>query len=865
MSEILDRLKEAITDRYTVERELGRGGMATVFLATDVRHDRKVAIKVLHPDLSATIGADRFEREIKLAAKLQHPHILGLYDSGSAGGLLYYVMPFVEGESVRDKLDREKQLPVDEAIQITLEVADALGYAHAQSIVHRDIKPENVMMSNGHALVADFGIARARTEAGQERLTQTGMAVGTPVYMSPEQSTGEHVGPTADIYSLGCMLYEMLAGEPPFTGANSMAIMAKHAMEAPPSVRVVRPSVPEEVEEAILAAMEKSAADRPKTAAEFCEILGTPLGATATRRVTARYTTPRRTASNPALVAMPPAAAWWRKPWMAAVAALVVVAGGLGTWKAMSGGAPPLPEDPALVRRVAVRYFSVGAGDAVELQPVADRLTESLIRELSSLSQLSVVSANGVAPFRDPGVSRDSIAGALKVGTLIEGTIDAEGADRVRITARLFDGFGNSINNTNVLIARDSLFAAEDAVARLVSTELRDRIGSEIEVREVRSGTRVIAAWTLLNRAERARRDARAIGVAAPDSALGMLDLADSLARAALAADGKWVEPAVARVEVAFDRRPFVVAREKSPAAQVAAVLPVLDSAAARVADALAIDPASGKALEWRGTVKYERWRLTQRNLSPVERNALLAEAEKDLLDAVGRDPRLVTALATLSFLAYDRKDVPRSLLHARTAYERDEFLANSQAILSRLFYGSYDTELFEDAARWCDEGARRFPRNVNFTLCRLWLLIAPDVTPDVDSAWALAARVETIAPEAARAFMTHMARMIVGGVVGRAGKAFPAGAQQEAMLDSARRVLSRAEGDRTVDPRRELPGYRAVMLTQFGDHEEAIRMLTAYVAANPDHSFRVGGNVHWWWRQLRSQPGFESLLNRTR
>ena len=227
---IADQLQSAIADRYKVERELGRGGMATVFLATDIRHERQVAIKVLHPDLSATIGAERFEREIKLAAKLQHPHILGLIDSGQADGLLYYVMPFVEGESVRDKLDREKQLSIDEALQITLEVADALGYAHAQNIVHRDIKPENVMMSNGHALVADFGIARARTEAGQSKLTQTGMAVGTPVYMSPEQATGEPVGPAADIYSLGCMLYEMLAGEPPFNGPNAMVIMARHAM-----------------------------------------------------------------------------------------------------------------------------------------------------------------------------------------------------------------------------------------------------------------------------------------------------------------------------------------------------------------------------------------------------------------------------------------------------------------------------------------------------------------------------------------------------------------------------------------------------------------------------------------------------------
>ncbi len=195
MADIDQRLQASLSDRYRIEQELGRGGMATVFLARDLKHDRQVAIKVLHPELGATLGADRFDREIKLAARLQHPHILSLYDSGEADGLLYYVMPYVEGESLRDRLNREKLLPIDDALQITLEVADALSYAHMLGIIHRDIKPENILLSGGHALVADFGIARAVTSAGGEKLTQTGMALGTPLYMSPEQATGEEVGP----------------------------------------------------------------------------------------------------------------------------------------------------------------------------------------------------------------------------------------------------------------------------------------------------------------------------------------------------------------------------------------------------------------------------------------------------------------------------------------------------------------------------------------------------------------------------------------------------------------------------------------------------------------------------------------------
>ncbi|HYW49393.1 MAG TPA: serine/threonine-protein kinase, partial [Gemmatimonadaceae bacterium] len=268
-SDAQQRLQQALGSRYGVVRELGRGGMATVYLANDIKHEREVAIKVLLPELAASIGAERFEREIRLAAKLQHPHILGMYDSGVADGQMFYVMPFVKGESLRDRLDREGQLNVDDAIRITVEVAGALGHAHEQGIVHRDIKPENILLNGDHALVADFGIARAVSDAGTAKLTQTGMAIGTPVYMSPEQSAGEVVGPTADLYSLGCMLYEMLAGEPPFTGKSAMAIMARHIMEQVPSVRIVRNAVPEEVEEAIFAVLGKAPVDRPQTAAAF--------------------------------------------------------------------------------------------------------------------------------------------------------------------------------------------------------------------------------------------------------------------------------------------------------------------------------------------------------------------------------------------------------------------------------------------------------------------------------------------------------------------------------------------------------------------------------------------------------------------
>src|SRR6476469_6441450 len=252
----LEKLRDSLSQSYSLERELGRGGMATVFLAQDLKHDRPVALKVLHPDLAATLGPDRFLREIKLAARLNHPHILPLHDSGEASGFLYYVMPYVEGESLRERLDRDKHLPIEEAVHHGRAIASALDYAHRQNIVHRDIKPENVMLYEGEAMVMDFGIAKAVSAAGSETLTQTGMMVGTPAYVSPEQAAGEtNLDGRSDQYSLACVLYEMLAGERPFTGENASAVMAKRFTEAAPSLRAVRGSVPEHVERAVTKAM----------------------------------------------------------------------------------------------------------------------------------------------------------------------------------------------------------------------------------------------------------------------------------------------------------------------------------------------------------------------------------------------------------------------------------------------------------------------------------------------------------------------------------------------------------------------------------------------------------------------------------
>jgi serine/threonine-protein kinase len=330
MTDAIARLQETLADRYTIERQLGAGGMATVYLAHDIKHDRKVALKVLRPELAAILGAERFLKEIRLTANLQHPHILALHDSGEAEGIVYYVMPYVEGESLRDRINKEKQLPVEAAVRIATEVAGALDYAHRHGVIHRDIKPENILLHDGAALVADFGIALAvsRTDGGS-RITETGMSLGTPHYMSPEQAMGEReITAKSDVYALGCVLYEMLCGEPPFTGPSAQAIIARVMTEEPRSLTLQRKTIPLHVEAAIHTALSKLPADRFASAKDFADALGNAKFATAA--------TAQRMAGAVPLARRPAVLPW-------AIAAIAVI--GAVAWNLLGrpAVAPPRP------------------------------------------------------------------------------------------------------------------------------------------------------------------------------------------------------------------------------------------------------------------------------------------------------------------------------------------------------------------------------------------------------------------------------------------------------------------------------------------------------------------------------------------
>jgi len=339
MADLLERLRSALSDRYAVERELGRGGMATVYLAEDLKHRRKVALKVLHPELAASVGSDRFLREIEAVASLTHPHVLPLFDSGEVNGLLFYVMPYVEGESLRRRLDREKQLPIGEAIRITRDVAEALDHAHRHGLIHRDIKPGNILLEEGHAVVADFGVARAISEAGGDQVTATGLAVGTPAYMSPEQAAGDAVDVRADVYALGCVLYEMLAGEPPLLGSSPQATAAKRVLDRPTPLTALRDTVSPELDQAVKMALAKAPVDRYPTVLDFVEALGGP---------------------NAGAEPVTPSLRSHRKAWKGFAAAVALCLGAGTVWIALRPSTPANRLDPDLIAVLPFRVAGTG-------------------------------------------------------------------------------------------------------------------------------------------------------------------------------------------------------------------------------------------------------------------------------------------------------------------------------------------------------------------------------------------------------------------------------------------------------------------------------------------------------------------------
>jgi serine/threonine-protein kinase len=484
---IPDALRESLADRYVFDRELGRGGMATVYLAHDLKHDRKVALKVLRPELAAVLGAERFLAEIRVTANLQHPNLLPLFDSGEAGNLgdsagrcfLYYVMPYVEGETLRARLERERQLPMDETVRLVTLLGNALAYAHARGVIHRDLKPENILLQSGQPMIADFGIALAVAQAGGPRVTETGLSLGTPHYMSPEQAAAEReIDARSDQYALAAVTYEMLSGEPPHTGPTAQAVIARLMTEPARSVRATRPGVPVEVDRAVNRALAKSPADRFASVVDFVAALIAPA-----------ETAPDRSAR--------PASRWLLIP----AAVLAIAAAVFGVGRLRRGGHPENAGPTDNLRVVAVLPFRNLSHDTAQ-QYFSAGMTEEIATQLSRVAALRVLSRAATVQYDTVGDRLQRMSREMGVGSVVDGSVRLAG-DRVRIAVELTSvRTGQSLWSEQYDRKLSDLFAVQDDVAHKVTTALQARLTPAEAKRVAHAPTSNMAAYRLYLRAQ---------------------------------------------------------------------------------------------------------------------------------------------------------------------------------------------------------------------------------------------------------------------------------------------------------------------------------------------------------------------------
>jgi len=470
------KIGEALAGRYRLERELGAGGMATVYLAHDEKHDRAVALKVLRPEITAIVGSERFLQEIRITAGLDHPHILTLIDSGEADGRLYYVLPYVRGETLRARLVRETHLPIDEAVAIARQVASALDYAHRHGVIHRDIKPENILLHEGEAVLTDFGIAIAVSQAGGKRITETGLSLGTPQYMSPEQAMGERqIDARTDVYALGAVLYEMLAGEPPVTGPTTQAIVAKLLTELPTRLRTIRDTVPEALDAATTRAIAKLPVDRFPTAAAFAEALRLA-------------TVPRRSSGIAAAARPAPGRRGWGPIVLGAAAVAVLLLAGYVALAGRGGARSGAGDAGGASRSIAVLPFTSLSADPTD-EYFSDGMSEELITALSRVSGLRVVPRTSSFSFKNRNLRSREIGAELHVETLLEGTVRRLGG-RVRVAAQLV-----SVSSDSVLwsdeFQRDikDVWAVQDEIAHAIVNALAVRLAGGRETQLVTRAT----------------------------------------------------------------------------------------------------------------------------------------------------------------------------------------------------------------------------------------------------------------------------------------------------------------------------------------------------------------------------------------
>jgi serine/threonine-protein kinase len=803
MSETLQRIREALGDRYRIEREIGAGGMARVFLAEDPRLGREVAIKVLRPELASSVEAQRFLREIKIVANLNHPHIVPVHDSGEADGLLFYVMPHITGETLAARIRRDGAVPVDETIELLAGLGSALDYAHRQGLVHRDVKPSNVLLSDGHALLADFGIARAIQDSTDTRVTATGFTPGSVHYMSPEQAGGdEDIDGRSDIYSLGCVAFEMLTGSPPFEG-STRSIVVKHISSTPPSLQSRAASLPDRLEAAVAEALEKDPDRRPVTAEAFVAAL---------RGVRA----PPRRSERGVVAALG----------LIGVAAILLVARSL----VVGGSSDAMELDPL---RVAVLYFDDLSPDQ-SLRYLSDGLTEALIQELGAVDPLTVISRNGVKPYRDLGIPIDSLAELLGVGHLVEGSVERrEGSLIARV--RLIEGTTGTEQASEEIVANggDPLDLRDRIVAQ-ATRFLSQGLGRELQLTQDRMAAHDPDAWALTRTAQTLTEDADQLrwDLGDADAAERALGQADSLLAEAEAFDPDWPEPVALRGWVASQQARL----RGSRGTRNEDLLRRGVSHAERLLDRW---PASPAGLELRGSLLNDLSWLNSVAADSARSARFQGESEADLRAAVTAEPERAQAWVALADLLRVRGDFSEAAIAAERAVTADPFLIHAEKeILFALTQVWLDLGQVERALEWNDEGLRRYPAEISFTAGKLVVMAGWDgASASPDTAWALvSAGLGGWAP----------GRLLVAGVLARSGQP-----------DSARAVIAGVRAAGSEDP--WLDYYEANTRIQLGEPDRAMDLLESYLEALPSRRSYIARD--WWWRPLSARERFVAMV----
>ena len=794
----------SLADRYRVEGELGRGGMATVYLARDLKHGRDVAVKVVHPLLVASAGRERFLREIAIVARLRHPHIVPLFDSGEADGTLFYVMPYEEGHSLRERLARAGPLPVGEAVLVLREVCDALAHAHAHGIVHRDIKPDNVLLSGGHATVTDFGVATAVSDGAEAAgETSRGGVIGTPAYMAPEQVAGDPaVDHRADLYAFGCLAYELLTGSPPFEGTTRAEVLEAHLNTRPRALESARPEVPAALATLVMRCLEKRAEDRWQRAGDVQDALS---------RATAGTGAPT-----------------WRRVVAPLGAVAIVVAGVVAVIMSRAPGRVPearsltgVSTPPLVLGLLPIR--ATGPDDRV-----SSSLEGLLSAELSTVSGFTIRPSETIAAAVARRLPLDRVALESDVDYLVRLTL-LDLPDSLSVSIELVEHGLFSMPAGRVRIPRRPVAPVDVAAARAADS-IRAMLGARIREREHELGTAVPVALLARRRADHHRavsrrrfRDGDLRGsVEALDSAAASL-------RQSERADSTWAAPRLARAALSRSRGSAVLI--ESGGADAAGVRRVYDAGIALVDSVVDLFGPSAPALALRGRLRWEGQVLGGAQPSPRATDS----AARDLEAAIALDSTMAAAAADLSQLRFVASRFAEAATLAERAYRLDAYMEESSQIINRLAQSRLEIGEDSAAAFWCREGVRRFPANPAHRACSIEVMAWSSAPVVADSVWA---RYDEVIERVSRANVGAAASYLamVAAALTRAHGLAP---------DSVRRVLARAksllEAGRGSPPARdELLVVEAAVLYRLGDRARAGAILDQVRARDPERLDRA-------------------------